>query len=97
MLDRQPDEAGPVGKVRVLLCWVRIGVNRLGESTGDDSGAEARFEHAADGLAPRCYKRGGRSDLYVFAHGSDYRGALRDYTSIAGKVPIPRRPATIEP
>ncbi len=28
------------------------------------------------------------ADLYVFAHGKDYRGALRDLFSISGKVPL---------
>ncbi len=30
-------------------------------------------------------------DWYFFGHGHDYRQALRDYTSIAGKIPMPPR------
>ena len=40
-------------------------------------------------------ERGGKSrdasDIYMFAHGLDYKGALRDYSLVAGSVPrIPR-------
>ena len=30
-------------------------------------------------------------DLYFFAYGHDYNAAIRDYTSVAGKVPLPPR------
>eukprot|EP00663_Eupelagonemidae_sp_cell21sb_P012907 gene12907-biopygen8195 len=30
----------------------------------------------------------GTSDLYFFAHGNDYRGALRDFISVAGRTPL---------
>lgn len=30
-------------------------------------------------------------DLYFFAYGDDYRGALADFTKIAGKIPLPPR------
>ena len=32
-----------------------------------------------------------RSDAYLFAHGDDYKAAVRDYVAVAGQVPIPRR------
>jgi Alpha-glucosidases, family 31 of glycosyl hydrolases len=32
---------------------------------------------------------GNRKDLYMFAYGHDYTGALSDYTKIAGKIPMP--------
>jgi alpha-glucosidase (family GH31 glycosyl hydrolase) len=32
-----------------------------------------------------------KHDYYMFAHGHDYKGALMDFTTIAGKIPmIPR-------
>ncbi|HEY0592713.1 MAG TPA: TIM-barrel domain-containing protein, partial [Thermoanaerobaculia bacterium] len=34
---------------------------------------------------------GARQDLYLFAHGHDYRAALRDFTLVAGKIPLPPR------
>ena len=34
---------------------------------------------------------GERRDMYFFAYGHDYRAALRDFISIAGKIPIPPR------
>jgi alpha-glucosidase len=30
-------------------------------------------------------------DFYLFAYGHDYRGELRDYTRVAGKIPLPPR------
>jgi alpha-glucosidase (family GH31 glycosyl hydrolase) len=30
-------------------------------------------------------------DIYVLAHGHDYKGALRDWTMVGGKVPVPPR------
>ncbi len=38
-----------------------------------------------------CFKRSGNLDWYLFTHGLDYAGALRDFTAIAGKTPMPRR------
>jgi len=32
---------------------------------------------------------GNRQDLYIFAYGHDYKEALKDYTRIAGKIPLP--------
>lgn len=39
-------------------------------------------------IAPRAL---GREDIYIFAYGTDYRGALKDYYRLTGRVPlIPR-------
>ena len=32
---------------------------------------------------------GERQDLYIFAYGHDYMGALADYTKVAGRIPLP--------
>ena len=32
---------------------------------------------------------GDKLDLYLFAYGHDYKGALADYTKVAGKIPMP--------
>lgn len=32
---------------------------------------------------------GERQDLYIFAYGHDYTGALADFTKVAGKIPMP--------
>ena len=32
---------------------------------------------------------GDRQDLYIFAYGHDYTGALQDFTRVAGKIPMP--------
>lgn len=32
-----------------------------------------------------------RQDWYLFAHGLDFRGALRDFTQVAGRIPMPPR------
>lgn len=32
-----------------------------------------------------------RQDLYLFAYGHDYKAALKDYTAVAGKIPLPPR------
>ncbi len=34
---------------------------------------------------------GKRQDLYFFGHGHDYRGALADFTKVAGRIPMPPR------
>lgn len=32
---------------------------------------------------------GDRQDLYIFAYGHDYTGALEDFTKVAGRIPLP--------
>ncbi len=34
---------------------------------------------------------GNRQDLYFFGYGHDYRGALADFTKVAGRIPMPPR------
>eukprot|EP00048_Salpingoeca_helianthica_P017615 m.238166 g.238166 ORF g.238166 m.238166 type:complete len:1023 (+) comp21632_c0_seq1:109-3177(+) len=38
-----------------------------------------------------CFTRRGNLDWYFLGHGRDYQGALRDYSLVAGPMPIPRR------
>lgn len=38
-------------------------------------------------VAPR--PAGDRQDLYMFAYGHDYKGALADFVKVAGKIPMP--------
>lgn len=41
--------------------------------------------------APKCFQRSGNIDWYLFGHGLNYSGALADFASIAGRIPIPRK------
>ncbi len=34
---------------------------------------------------------GDRQDWYFFGYGHDYKGALHDFTRVAGKIPLPPR------
>ena len=34
-------------------------------------------------------EKGQRKDLYLFAYGHDYKGALKDFTKVAGRIPLP--------
>ena len=43
-----------------------------------------------DWVEPRT-PRAGQSDWYLFAHGHDYRGAMQEYTMVAGSIPLPPR------
>ena len=43
-----------------------------------------------DWVEPRS-PRSSQSDWYLFAHGHDYRGAMKDYTKVAGGIPLPPR------
>jgi len=62
-------------------------------STAVDSVIAPTSDHPAVfyGLKPQCHRRQGHIDAYFFAHGDDYKRALSDYVSIAGRIPIPRR------
>ena len=41
---------------------------------------------------PTCfYAADATQDLYLFAHGHDYRAAMREFTALAGAVPLPPR------
>lgn len=45
-------------------------------------------DHWQNWSAPRTPLEG-RKDLYLFAYGHDYKGCLKDYTRVAGKIPLP--------
>lgn len=64
-------------------------LSRSGWALVDDS-ARPLFD---DGEPPWVLPRppGERQDWYLFAHGHDFRGALRDFTRVAGPVPMPPR------
>lgn len=50
----------------------------------------AALPNQADGF--RCfYSTTSYQDLYFFGHGHDFRGALREFTQLSGKIPIPPR------
>jgi len=57
-------------------------LSRNGFAVLDDSRSLVQGE---DGLEPR---PAGAIDLYVFAHGRDYRAALRDYYALTGPTPL---------
>ncbi len=40
-------------------------------------------------IGPR--RRDGATDWYFFAYGTDYKQALRDFTAVAGRIPLPPR------
>lgn len=63
-------------------------VSRDGYAVLDDSASLVRTGPLSTDLTPR---EPGAVDLYVFAHGLDFRAALRDYYRLTGPVPrVPR-------
>ena len=56
-------------------------MSRSGAALMDDSGSLL-----LDG--DRLLKRTGGKDLYLFAYGDDYRGALKDFFALTGQVPL---------
>ncbi len=63
-------------------------VSRDGYAVLDDSGSLVRTGPGVTEVAPR---EPGAVDLYVFAHGLDFRAALRDLHALTGPVPrVPR-------
>lgn len=40
---------------------------------------------------PSCYQPSGNIDWYLFTHGNNYKGALADFASLSGQIPLPRR------
>ncbi|OLT43813.1 hypothetical protein BJF86_13540 [Serinicoccus sp. CNJ-927] len=63
-------------------------LSRGGYGVLDDSASLVRTGPELTDLAPR---ESGAIDLYVFAHGLDYRAALRDFHALTGPVPrVPR-------
>lgn len=75
-------------------CAVEPGLlSRDGWAVVDDS-SRLVFEARAgidgrDWIAPR--GRPGSQDWYFFGYGRDYLGALKDFTKVAGRVPLPPR------
>lgn len=48
-------------------------------------------DKGADGV-PNCYyPKNAQQDLYFFGHGPNYKQALKEFTQIAGKIPMPPR------
>ena len=69
-------------------------ISRDGWAVVDDSRSlvfEANYE--SGWLTPRSAPEEGPApiDWYYFGHGRDYRAALRDFTSIGGRIPLPPR------
>ncbi|WP_134774167.1 glycoside hydrolase family 31 protein [Ornithinimicrobium flavum] len=60
-------------------------LSRDGYEVLDDSASLVRTGPAVTDLKPR---EPGTVDLYVFAHGLDFRGALRDFHALTGPVPL---------
>jgi alpha-glucosidase len=68
-------------------------VSRSGWALVNDTGApclDAADDWWADETGVMLRNRN-RHDLYLFAHGADFRGALRDFTAVGGAVPLPPR------
>ena len=65
-------------------------LSRAGWSVVDDSanhlfvGTESHWNKWVE-----CRPEGERQDLYLFAYGHDYTKALKDYTKVAGDIPLP--------
>ena len=69
------------------------GILSRGGWTAVDDSARHLFEPTADVWGANIVARpaGARRDLYLFAYGHDYVGALADFTRVAGKIPLPPR------
>jgi alpha-glucosidase (family GH31 glycosyl hydrolase) len=64
-------------------------LSRAGWAVVDDS--RSLVFNSAGWLEPRPGRRSGRKDLYFFGHGTDIAGCLKDFTRLAGEIPmIPR-------
>ena len=70
-------------------------LSRRGVTVIDDTKTplfEKTDDHWGEWVVERpTVKDGDYRDLTVFAYGHDYRGALKDYTLVAGKIPLPPR------
>ena len=89
----EPNDSGkdcPMGKP---ACWLKVLGAKLGKG-------DARFASAVTGTPPApvpppvppVASESNYSDWTVFAHGDDYRGALKDFRAVAGPIPlIPKR------
>jgi alpha-glucosidase len=91
-----PDSGNLRGTVRTLdgvdgPCTLEPGLlSRDGWALVDDSHRPLLNE--GDGMPwPAARTEPQQIDWYFFGHGRDYPGALRDFTSIAGRIPLPPR------
>jgi alpha-glucosidase len=66
-------------------------ISRSGCAVLDDSNSIALGRNADGRLWIQPRQAGERRDLYIFAHGHDYAGALSDGAKILGKQPLPPR------
>lgn len=65
-------------------------LSRDGWAVVDDSENHLLVKNDSDwGEWVQARPEGDRQDLYLFAYGHDYTAALRDYTKVAGKIPLP--------
>ncbi len=65
-------------------------ISRDGWAIVDESGRHLLVENETtwgNWVAPR--PEGDVQDLYIFAYGHDYMAALKDFTKVAGKIPMP--------
>lgn len=90
-----PDTGNLHGTVRTLdgvdgACELEPGLlSRDGWVVVDDS-QRLLFDNSAWPWAlPRTAAKEGAQDWYFFGYGRDYSAALRDFTQIAGKIPLP--------
>ena len=82
-----------VGDRSSLLRRMEKGIlSRDGWAVVDDSKGfvfEPTADHWRNWAAPRGER--GRTDLYFFGYGHDYKAALGDYVKVAGRIPLPPR------
>ena len=97
------DSGNLLGTTRTLdgcLGWSKISsrdnyiekgiLSRDGWAIVDESSRHILVPDSSDWgewVAPR--PEGDRQDLYIFAYGHDYTGALSDFTKVAGRIPLP--------
>ena len=89
----QPNIPSPSKEQCDIANISRRDCGHIGISTMDCLGKGCCLrEHEQMNGVPRCYyPKNAQQDLYFFGHGHNYTQALKDFTSIAGKVPMPPR------
>lgn len=99
------DEGNLLGTLRTLdgckgfsqVCYPKKGdkydkgvISKDGWAIIDESDRHLFQENDSDwGAWVAARPEGERQDLYMFAYGHDYKSALKDYTKIAGRIPLP--------